>query len=377
VVNCYIDEGFNRIHTGGPSGTFEVSPTQNTTYALTCTGVPGVISHVQYVEVKVTQSSTTTPDFSIDATPSSQTVTAGSGTNYSVSVNPANGFNSPVTLSVTGAPAGVTTNIANNPISNGTTSISVTTATTTTAGTYTLTITGNSGSITKTKTVSLVVNSSSGNQTPDFTIQATPSTSNITPGGNPTVSVNLTALNGFNGSVSVSGSASNPSITVGPNPQTLSATSLSKQFTVTVPSSISAGNYTVTFTGTSGSISKTTTANLTVGSSSSPSINLAASPSQLTAPGNVNLSWSTSNISASTCKLEKSVSGGTFTTVNASAPVQQTNLSQSLTATTTFRLTCGTTVREVTVTVGSQAGQLSITTAFLPQATTGQIYNQK
>jgi hypothetical protein len=58
------------------------------------------------------------------------------------------------------------------------------------------------------------------------------------------------------------------------------------------------------------------------------------------------------------------------------APVQQTNLSQSLTATTTFRLTCGTTVREVTVTVGSQAGQLSITTAFLPQATTGQIYNQ-
>ena len=48
------------------------------------------------------------PDFSLNASPGSQTVTAGGGTTYSVSVAPSGGFAGSVALSASGLPAGVT-----------------------------------------------------------------------------------------------------------------------------------------------------------------------------------------------------------------------------------------------------------------------------
>jgi len=100
------------------------------------------------------------PDFSLSASPSSQAVTAGGSTSYTASVSPSNGFNSTVNLSVSGVPSGATGSF--NPASisggSGSSTLSVGTALSTPAGTYTLTATGASGTLSHNATVTLVVN---------------------------------------------------------------------------------------------------------------------------------------------------------------------------------------------------------------------------
>jgi hypothetical protein len=103
---------------------------------------------------------TPAPDFSIAATPSSQTVTAGNGTSYTATVTALNGFSGSVSLSVSGLPTGASGSF--NPASvagSGSSTLSVTTTTNTAPGTYTVTVTGTSGSLVHTATVTLVVNS--------------------------------------------------------------------------------------------------------------------------------------------------------------------------------------------------------------------------
>lgn len=98
-------------------------------------------------------------NFTLSASPSSQSVTAGSNTSYTASVSPQNGFTGTVSLSASGAPSGVTASFSPASISggSGSSTLNVTTSSSTAAGTYTLTITGTSGSLTHTAAVSLTV----------------------------------------------------------------------------------------------------------------------------------------------------------------------------------------------------------------------------
>jgi endo-1,4-beta-D-glucanase Y/regulation of enolase protein 1 (concanavalin A-like superfamily) len=103
------------------------------------------------------------PDFSISASPSSQTVTAGNGTTYTATVGALNGFSGSVNLSVSGLPGGATGSFNPSSITtSGSSTLSVSTSSSTPAGTYTLTITGTSGSLVHSATVTLVVNAPSG-----------------------------------------------------------------------------------------------------------------------------------------------------------------------------------------------------------------------
>jgi len=100
----------------------------------------------------------TVADFSLSATPASGSILAGASTTYTATVTAGPGFTRTVTFSVTGLPAGATASF--NPTSvntSGSTTLSVTTNGATSAGSYPLTITGTSGSLTHTKTVTLVV----------------------------------------------------------------------------------------------------------------------------------------------------------------------------------------------------------------------------
>jgi PKD repeat protein len=111
----------------------------------------------------------TVPDFSLSATPSTQSVTAGNSATYTVTVNPGAGFSANVTLSVTnGLPSGASASF--NPASvltSGSSTMTVTTGASTPPGSYTLTITGDTGVFTRTTTTTLVVSS---NQAPTATI---------------------------------------------------------------------------------------------------------------------------------------------------------------------------------------------------------------
>jgi len=194
-------------------------------------------------------------NFSIAASPSSQSVTQGGSTSYSVMVSPMGGFSNPVTLSVSGLPSGANGSFSPDPTTASST-LSVTTSTTTPMGTYALTIIGTSGTLTHTTTVTFVVN-----PLPDFTLSASPSSRSVTQGGSASYSVTVNLIGGFSNPVtlSVSGLPTGANGTFSPNPTTASST-LSATTSTTTP----IGTYTLTITGVSASLTRTTTVTLAV-----------------------------------------------------------------------------------------------------------------
>ncbi len=98
--------------------------------------------------------------FFLSVAPGSQTVLAGQSNSFTITITTNSNFSGSVNLTVSGLPANTTSNF--NPISltgNGTSTLSIFTATNTSAGIYSLTITATGNSLTNTAPVSLVVNS--------------------------------------------------------------------------------------------------------------------------------------------------------------------------------------------------------------------------
>src|SRR5439155_1017241 len=161
------------------------------------------------------------PGFTLSASPSSQTVAPGRSTNYSVTISPTGGFSGKVTLSVSGLPGGASGSFTPHPATASST-LSVTTSKSTPPGTYTLTVTGVSGGLTRTITVALVVGAPA---LPDFTLGASPGSQAVTAGGSTSYSVAINPTGGFAGQVtlSVSGLPSGGSGSFTPNPATASS----------------------------------------------------------------------------------------------------------------------------------------------------------
>src|SRR5688572_4929980 len=108
------------------------------------------------------QPAAATPDFSVNGSPSLQTVAPGNGTTYNVTATPSNGFTGNVSLSISGLPTGA--NASFNPTSVNLTdttakssTLSVTTDSNTPVGTFPLTITAISGMLQHSTNVSLRV----------------------------------------------------------------------------------------------------------------------------------------------------------------------------------------------------------------------------
>jgi hypothetical protein len=99
------------------------------------------------------------PDFTPGVSPSSQTINAGSSASYTASATPLNGFTGTVDLSVSGLPTGATASF--NPASitggSGSSTLTVTTSSSTPAGTYTLTIHETSGALSHSVSTMLTV----------------------------------------------------------------------------------------------------------------------------------------------------------------------------------------------------------------------------
>lgn len=107
------------------------------------------------------------PSFTLNVSPSSQTVTAGSSVTYIVTVLPLKGFTGTVDLSVSGA--GLTSVLNPSSISGGSGSsvLQVATSSSTYAGTYGLTIMAASGSFSQSASVTLKVTSPNDDGTVD------------------------------------------------------------------------------------------------------------------------------------------------------------------------------------------------------------------
>jgi hypothetical protein len=249
------------VNTSG-STTLSVTTSGTTpagSYPLTITGTSGSIVHTNSVTLVV--NAVATPDYSISATPASQTVTQGAGTSYTATVTPSGGFTGTVTFSYSGLPTGAAATF--NPTSvttSGNTTMSVTTSTTTPAGSYVVTITGTSGTLTHSTTVTLVVNAVS---TADFTVTATPASRSIVQGASTTYTATVTPSGGFTGSVamSVTGLPTGATPTFAPTSVTTSGTST---LTVRTTGSTVAGTYPLTIKGTNGTKVRTASVTLVI-----------------------------------------------------------------------------------------------------------------
>ena len=80
--------------------------------ALFITADLGSAQHQLFASILPDVTSATTPDFTVAATPATQTITAGSPATYQVSVTSVNGFNSAVNLTCSGQPVNSSCNIA-------------------------------------------------------------------------------------------------------------------------------------------------------------------------------------------------------------------------------------------------------------------------
>ena len=181
-------------------------------------------------------------------------ITVGQGASSSgyINVTPEYGFTGSVTMAVSGLPSGVTASFSPNP-TTGSSTLTVNANSIAAVGQYTLTVTGTSGTQTASTMVTLGV------YKPTFTLYSSGSVT-VGQGASTSTYVDITPQYGFTGSVtmSVSGLPSGVTASFSPNPTTGNS-----QLTVTANSTATLGQYTLTITGTSGSLQATT--NLTLG----------------------------------------------------------------------------------------------------------------
>jgi subtilisin family serine protease len=124
------------------------------TYPLTVTGTSGSTSH----SVAITLVVTPKPDFALSASPSSNTVLRRQSASWTVSGTAVGGFAGVVALSIAGLPAGSSASFTPSAITgSGASTLRVSTTGQTARGTFTLRITGTSGSLVHQATVTLVV----------------------------------------------------------------------------------------------------------------------------------------------------------------------------------------------------------------------------
>jgi hypothetical protein len=206
------------------------------------------------------------PDFTISASPGSQTVTAGQQTSYTANVTPSGGFTGAVNLAVSGLPANATASWSTNPLpgGSGTSTLIVTTSASTPVGSSLLTITGSSGTLTHTATATLVVRAP---PAPDFSVTLSPASRSVRGGGSAPYTVTVRSLNGFTGAItlSISGLPSGSSGSLSSTSVTLTASSPTGTSTLTIRTAPTPrGTFTFTVRGSYGSLSRTTTGTLQV-----------------------------------------------------------------------------------------------------------------
>jgi uncharacterized membrane protein len=160
---------------------------------------------------------TLAPNFLISASPTSLSVAQGDQVTSTITTNISGGFDSPISLSASGLPAGATASFNPNPIpppGAGASTMTIAVGASTPTGTYPITVTANGGGVLQTTTVTLTVTPT------DFIVTASPPTVTVAQGSGGNTTVRTTPIGAFNGAVnlSASGMPSGTTVTFNPNP---------------------------------------------------------------------------------------------------------------------------------------------------------------
>jgi hypothetical protein len=160
------------------------------------------------------------PDFKGVVAPLTTILVPGGSVSFTVTLTPVNGWTGDVTMGATNLPNGITPSY--NPVTvhggNGTTTITLTAASTLPLGNYTFDLSGNSGGLTNTTVIPVTVNSSIG----DFGGTVFPGIQNISQGSTATYPITISPIGGFTGDVflSVSGLPAGTTASFSQNPIT-------------------------------------------------------------------------------------------------------------------------------------------------------------
>ena len=200
-----------------------------------------------------------TPDFSLAATPASQSVNQGNTATYTVTESVFDNYSNTVTFSVSGLPAGASATFTPATLSGaGTSSLSITTLATTPLGSYPLTITGTDGVLTHTASVTLVITK------PDFFLAASPASQTVVVGNTANYTATVSALNGYTGTVSfsVSGLPAGASSTF--TPPSVTGSGSSGLAITTIAGTTPSGSYPLVITATDGVLTHSASVTLVV-----------------------------------------------------------------------------------------------------------------
>ena len=203
-------------------------------------------------------------DFSITVAPATITADAGqSNSTFSVSIAGQNGFADPVAITLAGLPTGVTTSPA-SPFSipaGGSQKILLSIPATMSAGSFTVTASGTSAGFTHSGNLALTVHS----LLQDFGITVSPATLTANVGSsNSTFAVTTTSQNGFSDSITVTLAGLPPGAITSPASPFSVAPGSSQTVDLSVPSTVFAGNFTLTASGTSAALTHSIELPLTV-----------------------------------------------------------------------------------------------------------------
>src|SRR6266704_3164831 len=321
---------------------------------------------------------TISPFFTLSANPASVALLAGQSGNSTIQTASQAGFAGTVSLSVTATSGGPSAQISPTTVTlsdggSATAVLTLVSQTSTTAGTYQVTVTGTDGNVSRSVTLTVKVNSASS----DFTISESPTSQAIPLGSEQQTVLDLDSVNGFSGNVTLVATPSSNAIACWFT-YTLTSTA-----TVYIPSGGSAyqyptcgaygaaGSYTVTFSATSGSLSHSVILPVTI-----MDFSISASPVSFTAPsgngtvtltslsglsGVVSLGVSAPSAVAVSCPSAVNLASGSTTTVSCS---YSSTVSGTYNVTITGSFVCsgcyydGTDSHSVTVSIGvSQPSQ--------------------
>jgi subtilase family serine protease len=201
------------------------------------------------------------PGFSLFSSPANVTLAQGTSGTSSIISSVTGGFDSAVTLSASGQPKGVTVGFSPTSITgDGTSTMTMTVASSAVTGVYPITVTGTSGSITETTTVTLTVTGP-----PNFSISASPNTVTIARGKSGTTTITTTIAGDFNSIVSLNAQGQGSGVTVSFNPSSIAAPGAgTSTMTIKVAKGAPTGTHAITVIGNGEGIKQTAKVSLTV-----------------------------------------------------------------------------------------------------------------
>jgi hypothetical protein len=228
------------------------------TYTITLVGTSNGVTHTAPLTLVVDPA---VGDFTGGATPTSQVIGQGMTASYAIQVESLNNFTGDVTLSLTGLPTGATANFSPNIVTggSGSTTLTINTALSTPVGQFALNLTGTSGAISHSSHLILNVIAQA-----DFTGYISPLAASVIRAGKANYTINIVSILGFTGNVSLSVSGLPTGATAKITPATIIGGAGSASLVVTTTSTTPTGAYTLTITGTCGTLVHSTTVLLNV-----------------------------------------------------------------------------------------------------------------